>query len=182
MKVVDYEYIVRLIQPRLTVLITSSSKQGNAVMAAAWITPLSYIPPIIGVSIARDRFTYKIIKESKFFAVNILDFYYVDNIARAGSISGYKVDDKFEVCGLTAVPGLKTPINVVNEAIGILECKTLKIENYGDHDFIVGEVLCGYAKKDFNTYWLLEDYNPVFYVSEGHFYTIDKSSLKKYEL
>jgi len=47
MRVIQEDYIVRLIQPRLTVLITSSSKSGDAVMVVAWITPLSYIPHIV---------------------------------------------------------------------------------------------------------------------------------------
>jgi flavin reductase (DIM6/NTAB) family NADH-FMN oxidoreductase RutF len=52
----------------LTTLVTSSYKGKNAIMAAAWVTPVSYIPPRVGVAISPERFTYNIVKNSGFFA------------------------------------------------------------------------------------------------------------------
>ena len=182
MKIIDKEYVVRLLQPRLTVVVSSSSPSGDALMTAAWLSPLSYIPPIVGVAISRERYTYKIIKESKFFAINILDFKYLDNVVKAGTLSGFSVRDKFRACNLTPARGKAIPIKVVKEAIGVLECKVSSIQEVGDHDLFIGNVIIAYVADDFTTHWVLKYFNPILYVSEGHFMTINKDTLKKFEI
>ena len=181
-KEISRDIAIRLVQPRLTVLITSSSESGDALMAAAWVTPLSYYPPKIGIVLAEERFTYRVISESNYFAVNIMDFKYLDSIVKAGTVSGYNIKDKFSECGLTPVDGIKIPVKVVYEALGVLECEVESMIKFGDHILIAGNVLSAYVKDGFNTFWDLEKYNPVLYISEGHFMTIDKNSLHEYNI
>jgi len=173
---------IRLVQPMLTTLITSSYNGRNAVMAAAWVTPVSYVPPRVGVAISPERYTYDIVKSSGYFAINIMDFKYTYNIYLAGTLSGKNYEDKFKAIGLTPIKAKKLNIVVVKEAIGILECKVIKIIETGDHHLFIADIIEAYVNNDkaYNTHWVISHYKPVLYISEGHFLTIDRNSLVKY--
>ena len=182
MKTIAQEYIVRLIQPRLTVLITSSSGSGDAIMAAAWVTPVSYNPPITAVAISPERFTYRVIMESGYYAINIMDYKYVYNVALAGSMSGYNVKDKFSRVGLTPKNGIKIPVKVVKEAIAVIECRVRDNMEIGDHNLILGDVIHAYVSRGFTIHWDMKQYKPILYVSDGHFMSIDENSIRRFEI
>ena len=183
MKVIDIDQI-RLIQPALTVLISSTYEGKDALMAAAWVTPVSYIPPRVAVAISPERYTYNIVKGSNMFAINIMEFEYVDSVCKAGVISGREYSDKFSAVKLTKARGKALPIAIVKEAIGVLECKVINSIPTGDHELFIADVILAYVNKDkaYSTHWEIKYYNPVFYISEGHFMTASKASLKKYEI
>lgn len=182
MKTVSIDQI-RLVQPGLAVLITSSYQGNNAIMTAAWVVPVSYVPSRVAVAISPERYTYNIVKRSGGYAINILDYNYVENIYLAGVISGKDVKDKFKAVGLTPVKARKLNIVIVKEAIGVLECRVIKVIPVGDHDLFIGDVIDAYVKEDlYSTHWLIDKIRPILYVSEGHFITIDKNSLRKYDI
>lgn len=183
MKIVEIDQI-RLVQPGLTVLITSSYDGNDALMAAAWISPVSYIPPRIAVAISPERYTYDVVRNSGMFAVNIMEFKYVDSVCKAGILSGRDYRDKFLAVGLSRSRGYKLPIVTVKEAVGVVECKVLNVVPAGDHDIFIGDVVIAYVNKDdaYNTHWDIHNYEPILYISEGHFITVSKDSLKKYQM
>jgi len=183
MKLVEVDQI-RLVQPGLTVLISSSYKGRDVLMAAAWVTPVSYIPPRVAVAISPERFTYSIVKGSGMFAVNVMDFKHVEAVYKAGTISGRDCDDKFGAVGLSKARGRVLPIAVVKEAVGVVECRVVNRVVTGDHELFIGHVVAAYVNRDdaYTTHWLVGKYMPVLYVSEGHFMAVDPSSLRKYEV
>lgn len=183
MKIINIDQI-RLIQPSLTVLISSTYQGKDALMAAAWVTPVSYIPPRVAVAISPERYTYGIVRGSRMFAINIMEFKYVDSICKAGVLSGKDHPDKFSAIKLTKAKGKLLPIVVVKEAIGVLECKVITSIPAGDHELFIADVVMAYVNRDeaYSTHWEIKYYDPVFYISEGHFITAAKSSLKKYNI
>jgi len=132
------------------------------------------------VAIAKERFTYKVISESGYYAVNIMNFRYVSNVADAGRLPGYRVKNKFRAIGLTPIDAHKIPVKVVKEADAVLECRVRNEIEVGDHNFIIGDVVYAYATEDFNLRWGLEDYLPILYISDGFFMTINKDTIKRY--
>ncbi len=52
----------RLINPGPVVLVTSKHEEVVNIMTAAWTTPISHDPPLVGVSISPRRFTHELIK------------------------------------------------------------------------------------------------------------------------
>jgi len=173
---------IRLVQPSIAVLVSSSFEGRDALLTVGWVVPVSYVPSRVAVAISRERFSYNIIKGSGMFAVNIMEFEYVDSVYKAGTISGWDVKDKFSVCGLTRGVGRTLPIAVVEEALGILECRVLKIVEAGDHDLFIGDVVDAYVKDKYSTHWDPKSYRPILYISEGHFMTIDRNSVVKYDI
>ena len=94
-KEVELVNAFRLLHPRFTVLVTSEFGGKKGVMAASWITPVSRKPAIIAVSISPKRETFKLIVNSGYFALNILDLDFLENVNKAGTISAREVKDKF---------------------------------------------------------------------------------------
>ena len=173
---------IRLVQPSLAVLVTSSFEGRDALLTVAWVVPVSYVPSRVAIAISKQRYSYEIIRRSGMFAVNIMEFDYVDSVYKAGTISGRVVEDKFRECGLTRDGGRSLPIAVVKEAVGVLECRVRNVFETGDHDLFIGDVVDAYVKGKYSTHWDPSRYKPILYISEGHFLTIDSGSVVKYKM
>lgn len=181
MKVVGIDQI-RLVQPSLATLISSRYDGSDALLAVGWIMPVSYTPGKIAISVSPERFSYKIIKGSMMFAVNIMEYDRVESIYCAGTVSGKDVKDKFSYCGLNKVMGRKLSIPVVKEALGVIECRVSQSIIAGDHEVFIGDVEVAYVKDKYITHWDPVRYHPILYISEGHFITVDNNKIKKYDI
>jgi flavin reductase (DIM6/NTAB) family NADH-FMN oxidoreductase RutF len=169
---------LRLFYPTVPVIVTAKSHGRFNAMPAAWATPLSFIPPLVAVSIAPERYTYHLIAESGYFALNWLDFKYVKGVVYLGEVSGRYIEDKVSAAGFTIVDGEHVPF--LGEAAGVIECSLKERFEVGDHDLFVGECLVTYASKDFDA-WKFKGYSPL--LSLGSVYDGKKKrrflSLKK---
>ncbi|MFQ6134349.1 MAG: flavin reductase family protein [Nitrososphaerales archaeon] len=150
---------LRLFYPTVPVIVTAKSGGRFNAMPAAWATPLSFIPPLVAVSIAPERYTYRLITESGYFALNWVDFKYVKEVVYLGEVSGRYRGDKVSAAGFTVVKGERVP--VLGEAVGVVECRLKERFEVGDHDLFVGECLAAYVSEDFTETWRLKDYSPL---------------------
>ena len=166
----------KLLHPRFTVLVTSEFEERKGVMAASWVTPVSRNPPIVAVSISPQRETFKLIVRSGFFALNILDLDFLENVNKAGIISAREVKDKFLEVKLTSVPGKVIKIPVVKEAKGILECEVWKTVEAGDHVLFLGKVVSAYVDESFEEEWNVGKFKPILHIG-GTKYTTCKEEV-----
>ncbi len=114
-------------------------------MTAAWVTQVSFKPPMVGVAIAETRYTYELIRKSGFFCVNALPKDSIEIAKRFGLKSGRKTDKFQGVEYISAIKG--SP--VVKEAFAYAECSLSGVCKTGDHDFMFGVVEdIGILKKD----------------------------------
>ncbi len=173
---------IRLVQPSIAVLVSSSHGGRDALLTVAWVVPVSYVPSRVAIAVSRERYSYDIIRGSRMFAVNVMEFDYVEAVYRAGTLSGRDVEDKFAACGLTRGVGRTLPIAVVEEALGVVECRVIRVVEAGDHDLFIGDVVDAYVRGKYTTHWDVSSYRPILYISEGHFITIDPGSLRKYDI
>jgi len=131
-------------QPEILDIVTSpvtvvTAKSGDKIngMTVAWIMQAAYSPSYVVVSIAPQRYTYTLIKESKAFGVNIL----ADNQKKIGKLFGFasgKNVDKFKnIKYHTSRSGLP----VLEDIYAYIECRLISIANAGDHDLFVGEAV-----------------------------------------
>ena len=135
-----------LLHPRPAVIVVSLDSNGKPNgMTAAWTTPVSMKPPLISVSIAPRRYTYKLIKETGDFTVNVLDVNLVAEAHFFGTRSGRRVD-KFAESKLTTERSSRVKSPHIKEALAVLECNLHREIKLGDHVLIVGEVLEAYVK------------------------------------
>jgi len=99
------------------------------------------------VAIDPQRHTYKLIKESRQFTLNIFGMDFLDKIHLLGSISGR---DKFAEVGLELEPSRKIRAPHARNAVGVMECELERIIDIGgDRDLIIGSVVEAYAKREF---------------------------------
>jgi flavin reductase (DIM6/NTAB) family NADH-FMN oxidoreductase RutF len=141
--------IYRLLYPQLVVLVSCrdlNTEKPNLI-TIAWSTPLSAVPPLVGISVSPKRYSHGLIEKSKEFVMNIPTMEILKKVAGCGSISGRDVD-KFSRFGLTARPAKAVKPPVVDECIAHLECRLVDQVETGDHTFFIGEVVAAYVDED----------------------------------
>jgi len=116
-----------------------TAKSGSKIngMTVAWIMQAAYNPPFVAVSIAPERFTHSLIKESKIFGVNILSEGQRYLGRNFGLSSGRNIDKFTDVDFHNSKSGLP----IFEDTYAYIECRLINILNAGDHDLFVGEVL-----------------------------------------
>ncbi|MEM1931732.1 MAG: flavin reductase family protein [Sulfolobales archaeon] len=121
-------------------------KRGG--MTAAWVTRVSWDPPLIAVAMTKGRHTYSLIKEFGAFAVHVVSKKF-ERIALEvfGSLSGKNVD-KFEKAGVKPIRAEKVKAPIIPGVPAIMECKLVVEYETGDHVIVVGEVVKGYRGSD----------------------------------
>jgi len=163
----------RLLHPKLTVLLTCADKEGAAnIITLAWTMPVSINPPLLVVSISPKRHSYKLIKETKEFVVNIPTMKLVKETLFCGRKSG-KEFDKFKETKLTPLPAKTVKAPIIKECKAHLECKLYKQIPAGDHTLFVGEILAAYAdEKAFTNKYNLQKTKLIFHVGGNEFTTL----------
>ena len=166
---------VRLISPRLTVLVNTLDEEGELNSSPySWIFPLSFDPPLIGVGIgSKHKLSYINSKRTGEFVVCVVS---VDFGPQAVNCEeSHKHGDKlWEKQGLHAEKSEKVDVPRIREAKAILECKVDRfIELEGDHVILVGKVLHAESEEG------LDDINPILHDSGEKFRSIGKEIILK---
>jgi flavin reductase (DIM6/NTAB) family NADH-FMN oxidoreductase RutF len=136
----------RLINHGPTILVTSRLGEKINVMTAAWQMPVSFKPMLVAVSIGHERFSHKLILESREFVINIPHLEMIKEVFCCGTHSG-KDTDKFKVCKLTPVKAQKVGAPLIKECIGNIECRLYSHHTSGDHTIFVGEVVAASVRE-----------------------------------
>lgn len=155
-KPIPLDHYNRLINHGPTVLVSSHHEGINNVMTAAWQTPISKEPPLVGVSIAPKRYTHELIEASGDFVVNVPTAAILEQVHGCGKVSG-REEDKFVKFELTALPAKKVAAPLIGECIAHLECRLYERLTIGDHTLIVGEVIAASVEEEsFDEFLLVE--------------------------
>ena len=120
-------------------------------MAVAWHAPISLKPPLYGVSISPKRFTYQLIVDSKEFGINFLPFKAAELVASVGGSKGSEVD-KFQRFNIAKNKPVRTAVPILEAAYAAYECQLVDDRSYGDHRWLVGEIIA--------VHWLEEVFTP----------------------
>lgn len=165
--------------PMQAAILTCIDKNGRTnPITVAWHTPISKKPALYGVSIAPSRYSYKLINESKEFAINFASYKMVEKIHFCGTKSGKNID-KIKETGLTLSDSKKIKTKIISECYANLECKLYKSIKLGDHTFFVGEVLNTEIDEDAFENDVLNNkkVEPCYYLGSNMYTTI--SNIKK---
>jgi len=167
--------------PKIAVIVTASARGKDNAMTAAWHSSISRNPPLYGVSISPKRFTYQLITESKEFGINFMPWQKASLAARVGGTSGQEMD-KFERFAIEKEQPLRTEIPILKDAYAAYECKLVDSKPYGDHIWVVGEIVAvHFLEEAFTSEEILDlaEIKPVLYLGSEEFYaTTDKDSLQ----
>jgi flavin reductase (DIM6/NTAB) family NADH-FMN oxidoreductase RutF len=144
MKKVPLTSAIRLITPRLTVLITTLDKGGTVNVAPySWVAPVSFNPPLIYLGIGNKRkHTYINAKATGEFVVNVVSEDFGKQAVDCAE-SHELGEDLLAKHGLHSAPSknIKTPR--VKESKAVLECTVKDIIEIpdSDHVLVIGEVV-----------------------------------------
>jgi len=139
--------------PTPAVMVSSSDSNGNKnILAIAWTGVLSSKPPMVGVGITEERYSYRLINDTREFVINIPTVEQLTALDYCGVVSGKDID-KFSECNLT--PEMAASLQwapLIEECPVNLECKVKEVLNLGSHDYFVAEVVNTRACEE----WLTE--------------------------
>jgi len=166
--------------PRLAVVVTTHANGKDNAMAVAWHSPLSVSPPLYGVAISPKRFTYQLIIDSKEFGVNFLPFEAAELFASVGGSKGSEID-KFQRFNIAQDKAVKTALPILTVGYAAYECRLVDDKGYGDHRWIVGEIVAVHTTKEVFTPEMtldLDRVNPALYLGREFYLTVLKDTLR----
>lgn len=170
---VDLTQAYRLLHPEHTILLSCMNKRGKAnIITLAWCMPVSAEPLLLALSIRPTRHSYKMIKATKEFVINVPTMDLVKETLFCGRRSG-KQHDKFKETGLTPLPARIVKPPIIKECVAHLECKLYKKITAGDHIIVVGEVLTAYVNEGvFDKIYDLNKVKPIYHMGGDDFATL----------
>lgn len=166
--------------PKVAAVLTVSARDKRNAMAVAWHSTISFKPPLYGVAVAPKRFTYQLLLESKEFGINFMPFEAAELVASVGG-SGGKEIEKFIKFGIAEEKPLKTSVPILQDAYVAYECKLVDNKTYGDHVWVVGEIVAVHCIDGVITSkgtLDLDRVNPILYLGAELYITADKKSVR----
>ncbi|SVC83326.1 uncharacterized protein METZ01_LOCUS336180 [marine metagenome] len=158
--------VLRMIPYGLYILTTETEDRRVTAATVNWVTQASFEPPLVVVGVKADSAGHSLIKESGFFALNVLGkgqnglaFTFFKPAERDGqTLSG----EPFHAGDATGAP-------ILDNTPAYVECKLVETVEKGDHSVFVGEVVgagvsqAPEGRADEATLWLLDLGENVFY-------------------
>jgi flavin reductase (DIM6/NTAB) family NADH-FMN oxidoreductase RutF len=165
--------------PKVAVIVTASARGRDDAMTAAWHSSISFKPPLYGIAISPKRFTYQLITESREFGINFIPLEKASLAAAIGGTSGQQTD-KFKRFNIKKVKPLKTTAPVLKDAYAAYECQLVDSKPYGDHMWIVGEIVAVHFLEEAFTpaeVLDLDKIKPLLYLGSDFYASTDKTSV-----
>ena len=133
-----------LLAPVPAVMVSCACPKLDArpnIITIAWAGTVNSDPPMVSISVRRNRYSHAMIRESGEFVVNLVDEARCKAVDFCGVRSGKDVD-KWAHCGLTPMPALGLDnAPAIAECPAYLACKVRHVLELGSHDMFVGEVV-----------------------------------------
>lgn len=165
-----------MVYPLPAVLVTVADKEGNDnVLTIAWTGTVCTDPAMVYISVRPSRHSYKALKETKEFVINLT----TEKLAFATDYCGVKSgrdEDKFEKMKLTKERAQHVKACLIKESPVNIECEVVDIIPCGTHDMFLAKVLCVHADKEYmdeKGKFDLDKARPLVY-SHGQYYTTGK--------
>ena len=156
----------RLLNGGPVALVTTRWRDQTDVMPAIWHTPLSRIPPLVGVVVHPSRYTHDMIRFSEEFALNFPARDLVNHSQYFGTVSGEDVG-KLELARLETFRASKINAPLIAPCVAWVECSLHDTMRIGDHTLFIGQVLVVQADEEsFDETWTLgeREYRPLHYL------------------
>ena len=163
------------IYPLPAVMVTSGTMEESNIMTVAWTGTICSDPAMTYISVRPNRYSYKLIKESGEFVINLTTRDLTFATDWCGVKSGKDID-KFKEMHLTKQKANFVKCPLIAESPVSIECKVVEIKELGSHDMFIAEVLGINASEEYI------DEKGAFDISKcdliayanGGYYTLDK--------
>jgi flavin reductase (DIM6/NTAB) family NADH-FMN oxidoreductase RutF len=147
-------------------LVTTRWRDQTDVMPAIWTTPLSRVPPLIGLAVNPARHTHDMIRFSEEFALNFPARDLVNHAHYFGAVSGRDVT-KLDLAKLETFRASKVEAPLIENCLGWIECGVEDSYRIGDHTLFIGRALVVQIDPEaFEEMWTIgnRDYRPLHYL------------------
>lgn len=150
----------------LPVVLVSCARPGEKpnMLTIAWAATICSDPPMLSVSIRKERYSYDIIEETKEFVVNVT----TKQLAYATDLCGVRSGahmDKFEECGLHPEPSQVVGAPGIKESPVNIECQVVEMKELGSHTLFLAKVVSVSVEEAFM------DENGTFHLNEADLIT-----------
>lgn len=136
-----------MLNPVPVVMVTCVDSEGKAnIITLAWAGTINSEPPMLSISVRKERYSYGLIKDKGQFAVNLT----TRDLARATDLCGVKSGrdmDKFQLTGLTAQKASAIDVPIIKESPVSLECLVEKRLELGSHDMFIAKIVAVQAEE-----------------------------------
>ena len=110
------------------------------IITVAWAGTVCTNPPMVSISVRRERYSYPIIEKTGEFVINLT----TESLARAADFCGVRSGrdiDKFKEMNLTPLASRQIKAPGIAESPVNIECKTAKILPLGSHSMFLANVV-----------------------------------------
>ncbi len=129
-----------MLNPVPVVMVSCSDNAGKPnIITLAWAGTINSDPPMVSISVRKQRYSYELIKQKGQFVINLP----TRNLTFATDFCGVKSGkniDKFEEMKLTPERASKVDVPLIKECPVNLECVVRQIIELGSHDLFLAEV------------------------------------------
>ena len=121
-------------------MVSCGTMENSNIITVAWTGITNTVPPKTYISVRPSRHSYKIIKESGEFVVNLTPSKLIRSADYCGIYTGAKVD-KFAKCSLTKEAASEVSCPLIAESPLSLECKVTDIIELGSHHMFLADIV-----------------------------------------
>lgn len=164
-----------MIYPVPAVMVSVADKQGKTnILTVAWTGTVCTNPPMAYISVRPERYSYRMIRETGEFVINLT----TEKLAFATDYCGVKSGrdiDKWKETGLTPIPASVVKAPLIAESPVSIECRVTEVKELGSHHMFLAEVVAvsvDEAYIDKKGRFELQKAAPIVY-SHGEYYGLD---------
>jgi flavin reductase (DIM6/NTAB) family NADH-FMN oxidoreductase RutF len=167
-----------MLYPLPAVMISCGTKpEDHNIITVSWTGTINTDPPMVSISIRKERYSFNIIKETGEFVINLT----TKELAKAADWCGVKSGkdfDKFKEMKLTAAPASKIKTPLIAESPVNIECKVTQVIELGTHHMFLAKVVAVNVEERFldkqTNKFDLRQTNPITYL-HGSYYTLGEN-------
>lgn len=130
-----------ILNPVPAVMVSCAGNDGTPnIITVAWAGTINSGPPMLSVSIRKERYSYQLIEEKGEFVVNLT----TEKLVKATDFCGVKSGrdmNKFEAAGLTPEKASVVTVPLIKESPVNIECVVKNRLELGTHDLFIAQVV-----------------------------------------
>ena len=166
-----------LLNPVPVVMVTCVDSTGKPnIITLAWAGTINSDPPMLSISVRKERYSHRLIEAKGEFAVNLT----TGKLAYAADLCGVKSGrdiDKFAATKLTPEKASIIDVPLIKESPVSLECVVKNKIELGSHDMFIAEIVAMDVEEGLldNKGRLHLDKADLICYSHGSYYTLGKA-------
>ncbi len=138
-----------MLYPLPAVMVSVADEEGHDnIITVAWAGTVCTNPPMVSISVRPERYSYKMIRETGEFVINLTTEKLAFATDYCGVRSGRDVD-KFQELKLTRQKASHVGAPLIGESPVNIECRVVETREWGSHTVFTAEVLGVHVDKEY---------------------------------